>query len=88
MSERSEEITREQYTEHHYEVRVPDFDTSDEFRDEGDAQEMAVHIQRSGRQVQIFMRTVEVTKLIGVWAQIPAMTPADADVEMQSEVSQ
>jgi hypothetical protein len=81
-------VTRKQHTEHHFEVRVPGFDTTDEFRDEGDAQELAVHIQRTdGRQVQIFKRTVEVTELVGEWVQVPAITPAEADAEMQSEVS-
>lgn len=72
-------VTRVQYTEHHFEVRVAEFGTSDEFRDEGDAQELAVHLARKGRQPQIFKRAREVTTMTGEWEQIPAITPAEAD---------
>ncbi len=81
-------VTREQRTECDFEVRVPGFGTTDEFRDEGDAQELAVHLARKGQQPKIYKRTREITTVTSEWEQIPAITPAEADQMMAGEVSE
>jgi hypothetical protein len=54
----------------------------DEFTDEGDAQEWAVQLARQGEDPKIYKRTVTVTRVVGQWFQVPAITPAEADAEM------
>lgn len=70
-----------------YEFRVRCGRDVDEFRDEGDAQEWAVRMARQGEDPKIYKRTVALTRVIGPWEMVPAITPAEADAEMQSEVS-
>jgi hypothetical protein len=71
-----------------YDFRVRCGRSVDEFHDEGDAQEWAVRMARQGEDPKIYKRTVMVTKVFGEWEQVEAITPAEADQMMASEVSE
>lgn len=70
-------MTNPTSTEHEYEVRYAKSDEVDSFSDEGDAQEWAVGMARRRVALRIVRRTVEVTRVVGDWEEIPVTIPAD-----------